>query len=202
MQGLACPRCSTPLQGDLRCKPCDVHFPTLDGVAFLWPEPGAALLDWRNRFNAALANLDHEIGLCNTPSDYPTTRARIDRLEAGLRAYKAQLETLLAPLKLTNAAARELHLALRTALPSHHGIDSYRNLIVRDWSWGAAECQQTAAHIEQVLHQFNPQKPSRVLVLGAGAGRLVYELQTRWQCTQIVALDSNPLLCLVAQQNV
>ena len=62
---LACPRCDkTPLDdgGDhLRCKACDIDFPSIDGIPWLFAEPPAALGEWRARLQFALLQLGHEI---------------------------------------------------------------------------------------------------------------------------------------------
>ena len=44
----------------------------LEGVAWLWPEPGPALLDWRNRFNRHLNELENDSSRLNSKTSLNT----------------------------------------------------------------------------------------------------------------------------------
>ncbi len=200
MHGIACPNCASALNrnahGRWACGSCQIDFPQLGDVPFLWPAPGAALKDWRNRFNHTLAELDtRREAYDQARSDLAATAARLDRMRDGLTTYDAALRSLLAPLGVGEGAGRETYLALRSRLPDHHAVDSYVNLMARDWVWGAAETDAAAGLLDRAV-QTAAATPRHVLVLGAGAGRLAYDLQQRWSCESTVALDSNPLLCL------
>jgi SAM-dependent methyltransferase len=163
----------------------------------LWPEPEAALLDWRNRYNATLADIDDQLAATRSPdATLPSaTRARLLHLRQGYDRYKGELRDLLAPLNVGQALARETHLALRTRLPSHHGVLSYAQNIFRDWSWGNDENKQVASHFAAMLDDLQP--GAKMLVLGAGAGRLAFDLHHAMHFDNTWALDSNPLLCLI-----
>ncbi len=166
----------------------------------MWPQPSAGLLDWRNRFNFALADLDSQItAIPQHSSPLPSTRQRLTCLSQGLQTHQNELQDILAPLRVGETLARETHLALATRLPSHHGILSYTTHIFRDWSWGEEENQLVAGHLVDVLKP-NLGERVRMLVLGAGAGRLAYDLHHKLPGNiDTVALDSNPFLCLVGQ---
>ncbi len=205
MAVLGCPRCEQALnkQADGRygCAACSIQFPilTLNGadVPFLWPEPGAALLDWRNRFNMALADVEQQRALCSVENASGAQLERLTRLSAALSTYEEELKALLAPLKPGEAIAKETHLALRTRLPTHHGVLSYAQNIHRDWAWGEAENAAVAEHLTNVVADAALPDAPRVLVLGCGAGRLAYDLHQRLDASATWALDSNPLLCLI-----
>jgi len=171
-------------------------------VPFLWSEPGAALLDWRNRYNLALAEVEQQ--RANASASSPTgahAQQRIALLKQALARYQIELTTLLKPLNIGEALAKETHLALRTRLPGHHGILSYAQNIHRDWCWGNKENQLTLDHLADAWQQTaGDSKPDNVLVLGCGAGRLAYDLHQRLAPKQTWALDSNPLLCLLGQR--
>ncbi len=201
---LGCPRCEQALNkqadGRFACGACKVQFPNLTlaeaEVPFLWPEPGAALLDWRNRFNAALADIEQQQFLSETAEGDGALADRLARLTAGFETYKQELQALLAPLAVGEAIAKETHLALRTRLPTHHGVLSYAQNIHRDWAWGDDENNAVAAHLAEVLRDAPLPETPRILVLGCGAGRLAYDLR-RQTGGEVWALDSNPLLCLI-----
>jgi len=160
------------------------------------------MLDWRNRYNATLADIDNQLAATQSPDDSlpATTRQRLQLLHRGYARYQGELNTLLEPVKIGQALARETHIALRTRLPSHHGVLSYAQNIFRDWSWGNQENEKVAAHLTTTLGEMAP--GSKVLVLGAGAGRLAFDLHHRLQCETTWALDSNPLLCLIGARMV
>ena len=206
MLGLTCPRCNKQLDkladGNDACTSCKVTFTRLGGrVPFLWSEPGSALLDWRNRYNAALAEIEQQAtDTAQSPEQAtPSTRRRLNHLHAAWSRHHDELTQILDPLNVGAALAKETHLALRTKLPSHHGILSYAPNIHRDWCWGDAENSAVLSCISDALEEVSTQTADiqNILVLGAGAGRLAYDLHNALQPTHTWALDSNPLLCLI-----
>jgi hypothetical protein len=200
---LACPRCDAPLAADgeaWRCAGCAVVFPRVARLPWLFAEPNAALGEWRGRLHFALQKLERErLQVAAALSDTalrPATRARLERLERATRDHGARLRALLAPLELEqHAASYETYLALRTRLPADQGLTTYYANIHRDWCWGDAENEASFETIEAALRAA---PPTRALVLGAGAGRLAYDLHMRTPAAVTVALDFNPLLALVA----
>lgn len=194
---LACPRCGGDLVSSanaLECKPCKVTFPKVGGVPWLWPEPGPALLDWRNRCNRLLGEIESELST-PLPSD---AGSHVLRYQSGLKAYRAQIGKLLEPLKVGELLATEVHNALRTPFAEHHAADSYMQNVFRDWCWGEEETREVTDYLVGVLQAEGAQVQS-IAVLGSGAGRLAWELHHALGAENTVALDSNPLLCLIAE---
>ena len=207
MVSFCCPRCDTVLERQAEaaavCTACKIDFPTLQSasgrVPFLWSEPEACLLDWQNRFNAALADLETQISTTRLiDSAGAATRHRLAHLNTALRRHQQELTDLFSGLHVGDALARETHLALRTKLPSHHGALSYAQNIHRDWSWGDEENDRVLAHLTDALAGIK--QPARLLVLGCGAGRLAYDLHRALRVQETWAVDSNPLLCLLGQR--
>lgn len=203
---LACPRCDkTPLisgEEALHCSACKIDFPFLDGMPWLFAEPEATLAEWRGRMRFALqsqaheaARLDAELG---NEALLPLTRRRLERYKDALLQHSQALQDLMRPLDVQSLGGNyATYLALRTRLPIDQGLNTYYANVHRDWSWGDAENKASIAQLRAVLG--NNTKLGRVLVLGAGAGRLAYDLHTQLDCRQTVALDFNPLLLLVAR---
>lgn len=190
---LACPRCEAALDGG-RCAACRVEFPVLDGAPWLFADPGAAVADWRQRWQLAVARLRGEAAaaeaaLAEAPGE--ATRRRLHTLVSGYRAQSAHLQTLLAPLLRAPAASLETLLALRTRLPPAQDVLSYEANVFRDWVWGEAENDHAR---EAALAALGDRRPGRILVLGAGAGRLAYDLHQSTGAALTVAMDCNPLL--------
>ncbi len=201
---LACPRCTKRLVAGppLRCETCRVDFPDLDGVACLFAEPMAALSEWRTRLHRLLRQWESDAArtahALKQKDLSPLTRRRLEKLVSAQTAHLGELARLTTPLNVGDATtAMETHLALRTRLPPTQGLTTYYANLHRDWCWGDEE---NDASFELVSSALPSPAGSRVLVLGAGAGRLAYDLHTRLAPQTTVALDVNPLLLLAARQ--
>ena len=204
---LACPRCDkTPLEHSdekLRCSACKVDFPSLDGIPFMFAEPQASLGEWRARLQFALQQLSHEVaGLDRELKNEqlrPLTRRRVERYRKAVEQHRRKLQKLLRPIDVQSLHGNyESYLAMRTRLPADQGLNTYYANVHRDWSWGDEENSASLKQIRAVLHDHA--QLGKVLVLGAGAGRLAYDIHMQLECETTVAMDFNPLLMLVAKQ--
>lgn len=204
---LACPRCDkTPLlvkDGAYRCEACKVDFPSIEGMPWMFADPDASLGEWRSRLHMALKQLSHEIAQLdlelNDKSLRQLTRRRVERYKKALDQHRRALQKLLLPLDVQSLSGNyESYLALRTRMPSDQGLNTYYANIHRDWAWGDEENKASLKQIRAVV-QDNAEL-GNTLVLGAGAGRLAYDIHMQLNCTRTVALDFNPMLLLVAQK--
>jgi SAM-dependent methyltransferase/uncharacterized protein YbaR (Trm112 family) len=201
---LACPRCGKSLSTvpTLRCEPCNVAYPEFDGVPFLFSEPTAALADWRARLHRLLRQWESDAARTSRALKqkqlHPLTRDRLEKLATAQTSHVAELAALMEPLNTGGvAAAIETHLALRTRLPPGQGLTTYYSNLHRDWSWGE---QENEASFELVARALPDLTGARILVLGAGGGRLAYDLHTRLSPALTIALDINPMLSLASQR--
>jgi SAM-dependent methyltransferase/uncharacterized protein YbaR (Trm112 family) len=203
---LACPACRQPLgTGETRavCRGCGREFPVLGGLPWLFPDPSAALSDWRGRLRLLTQHLEREASLHRRGLDEPglheLTRRRLEAQASAIAAHSALVQALLEPLGLTGRAERhEVHLALGTRLPLSQGLTNYYPNLHRDWAWGDEENAASLAEIFAVLAAGGA--PARLLVLGAGGGRLAYDLHQSLPVEVTVALDFNPLLAVVGRR--
>lgn len=202
---LQCPGCAA--YGLLRrasawhCAGCETVYPEIDGVPFLFPEPALALGEWRLRQQRLITELRQEASQQREALARTTGAAARNRLKfkaAGLEDHARRLAALLAPLGVEEAApALETQRALGTPLPDAAGLAAYYVNVHRDWCWGTEENE---ASLEAVMASLEPAAPQRVLVLGAGAGRLAYDIHQRLAPRVVVALDVNPLFGLLARR--
>ena len=201
---LACPRTDTALTltDDLWHSAAGaVDYPSFNGVPWLFAEPGIAMAEWQQRFRHADSVLAGDIrqleNALAAPPPSAVTRQRIAQLLSGKQLQRSVVRDLLAPLETVSTAdARPGFLALRTRLPPDQGLNTYTPNIVRDWAeWGKKE---NVGSLEIVTEALGPVAPRRVLVLGAGAGRLTHDLNVALQPDLTVGLDFNPLLMLLA----
>ena len=204
---LACPRCDkSPLDendGSYSCKACKTDFPSVDGIPWLFAEPEASIGEWRNRLQNALTKLSHEISQLDVELKNKDlrqlTRRRTERYRKSVDAHKRALAKLLSPMDVQSLTANyESLLAMRTRLPADQGLNTYYNNVHRDWAWGDEENEASLQQIRAVT-QDNAEL-GNTLVLGAGAGRLAYDIHMQMGATTTVALDFNPMLLLICKQ--
>lgn len=199
-QRFACPRCDHVLDEALHCSACDVRFPTLAGIPWLFAEPNAALAEWRNRLDFTVKHAQRQATACKNALKKSgltiATRHRLEHLAQAHTDHVEELSTLLAPLMdAPLTASIESHLALKTRLPGAQGLVSYAANLHRDWAWGQSE---NDASLDLVAEALGDVSDKRLLVLGAGGGRLAYDLHQRLKPASTTALDYSPLLLLVA----
>ncbi len=201
---LACPRCDAPLEHrsqEYFCTGCKVGFSEFDGIPFLFSEPAAAWNAWRGRINHELARLAAQSEQLKQELDTPglldSSRRRLERLLSASNDQQRRLRTLMASmLGASPPAMRASYLALRTRLPTDQGLNTYYQNLHRDWVWGGDENSRSCELVSSLL----PGESNCMLVLGAGAGRLAYDLHQARDSGQTVALDFNPLLLSVAKR--
>ncbi len=202
---LACPRCDAGLRhypdATFGCGSCGQKFPLLDRVPCLFAEPAATLAEWRQRLQFALEKLGQDsrnlqLELQN-PRLRPLTRERLTNLVQASGDQAQRLAELLAPLALHKAqTGYATHLALQTRLPADQGLTTYYPNIHRDWAWGDTENAESLKLVSSALGPAG--RADSVAVLGAGAGRLAYDLHRHLRPSTTLAVDFNPLLALVA----
>jgi uncharacterized protein YbaR (Trm112 family) len=197
---LACPACGARLTG-AACLACRVDFPSIGGIPWLMPEPRLALADWRGRLHFLLSHYAAEASRRRAsladPGLGPLTRQRLESVAATLDDQSARIRALMKPLGADRRSeALAVHVALGTELPMSQGLSTYYPNLHRDWCWGEAE---NRASLDAVLAALPPgAQPARILVLGAGACRLAYDLHEALRPALTIALDFNPLFLLAA----
>ncbi len=201
---LACPSCGNRLTG-AACLACRIDFPAIGGIPWLMPEPRLALTEWRGRLHHLLTHYAAEAAsqraaLAETGGN-PLTRRRLEHVATALDDQSARLRSLMQPLGIDKRSeAHAVHVALGTELPVNQGISSYYPNLHRDWCWGDVE---NRASLDAVVARIpSGTRPSRLLILGAGAGRLAYDLHQALRPDLTVALDFNPLFLLAASRIV
>ncbi len=203
---IACPRCDkSPLESkedELHCSACKIDFPALNGMPWLFAEPAATLGEWRGRMQFALQKISHESAGIDAELKAkdlrPLTQRRLERYKNALDTHRRSLAKLMQPLDVQSLSGNvESYLALRTRLPIDQGLNTYYANVHRDWSWGDEENAASMKQIRAVLHENSDL--GNVLVLGAGAGRLAYDIHRELDTAMTVAMDFNPMLMLVAQ---
>lgn len=197
----ACPRCATPLT-ETSCSACGAVHPRLGRVPVVLHDAAAA--------HARFAARVREFQL-----DAEQRREQIARALADaelLDATRTRLHAFTRALDVTTATITELVTAAGVLAPApadrehppspagHAPLLDYYEYVFRDWAWGDDENDAHAALVLQGLDGGPP--PRRVLVLGAGAGRLAFDLHRHSAAELTLAIDVNPLPLLVADRLV
>jgi SAM-dependent methyltransferase/uncharacterized protein YbaR (Trm112 family) len=201
---LRCPRCGGAPQSSATfgCAGCGASYPCIDEIPWLFPEPEPALVQWRGRARALLAHLGRQAmqyrGALTDDVARRPTRNRLKLLAQACDDHARRLRAVLAPLAIGDDAANPAtYAALRPTVVAGQGIAGYYANVHRDWCWGEPENEAAFAAVQAAI---GGETPRRVLVLGAGAGRLAYDIHERLEPALTIAADINPLLTFVARR--
>lgn len=125
-----------------------------------------------------------------------TTRNRLRRLYELLDRHHDEVSALY---ESAGVPASDEPIARDERVPGEGNATAYFDQIHRDWGWGTGEPE---AALEIVLDALGDRRPKRMLVLGAGACRLPYELHRAMGIETTVAIDINPLPFFVARRMI
>lgn len=178
-------------------------YPAVDGIPWLLPDPRASLGEWQVRLKHLMQRLEGEAELLKLELKDPglgeLTTKRLRKLLQAKVEHRKTLAEILEPLVLSAAGSEELSQAMNARLPASQKITSYSNNVFRDWAWETNENRLALDAVLAVLPR-EEWTGKRVLILGAGYGRLAYDLHHSTQPVLTVATDINPLMLLVAKR--
>lgn len=186
---LRCPQKGDELkleEGELFSK--DTSYPIFNNIPWLFKNSEFSFLEWGAKITAFIESELRTIkylGILIQGEDKKLTQQRLKRLkeakEKNLQIFHDKLALFLGhqQIKLT---------------PSKQQIYSYFQLIFRDWSW---ESEENATYLEFIKDNTSL-KPKNILVLGAGACGLSYQIAKHFWDAQVIATDHNPFLFFMA----
>lgn len=202
LAAVACPRCDARL--DLRapalfCSRCGRSYPRLGSVPVLLPEPDRFLDIIRDQLRVLDEQIEQTTAALESQARagdvLPLTRARCQALRDASRQQRSELAALLLPLLPQLPAAGE-------GAPSSHGnvpsLLTNIHYLFRDWGWPAAPDDENARTYAAVSRVLGGRPLGSMLVLGAGACRLAYDLHRHGGATETIAVDIDPILLAVA----
>lgn len=215
---LACPVCGeTKIRlTKYKCDSCGSSFFELNGIPCFFPSGGNQLQLW----NHLLATFIEEGEATRNELEAEINKRTISsltkqRLKATLHIHNESHTHLV---KILRQAGLQPHINPSYQHYSTKVFSKYHELALRDWAW--FDRQETNFSYGDRLHDENQialntilkvmksteQKKrrisSRILVIGAGAGRLSWDLHCALQPSMTIALDFNPLLSYVSKSLV
>jgi len=201
---LRCPKTGGVLQRESNQLVCADEganrqvYPLFDGIPWVLPNPSFALVDWQIKISTLYEHLGAEARALAAAASAETrsqTRARLDRLAFAKKAFGQQIAEITQPLLQSPPSAQLLQATLPDQAPRLQTVLSYEANIYRDWVWGQAE----NAHARDIMLKMAPNAPpEKLLMVGIGAGRLLYDIHNAITPKMSIGTDINPFLMLSA----
>lgn len=173
----------------------------------MFPDPELAHLEWSARYKGFLQQVSNEHNSLNRAlNDTRLTtvgRQRVKHTLSAKREHRRQVSNLLEPVGLdADDLVPAMTHVLEKSLPKNQGLLSYHDNVFRDWAWNNGENDALLSGVEGLLAADQRDSLGAMLTLGAGAGRLSYDMHRRFSPDTSVLLDLNPLLLSLAAKVV
>jgi hypothetical protein len=198
LQCMSCPRCASPIDATaavIRCDECGQNYPRLGEIPVMLADPESWIALWRVQLEVVQRQAETQLGAVEAQLAYgdalPSTVARCKAMVVPARQQIADVRAVLGPL--LPIAARQLEERATIKSP----IDQIHYLF-RDWGWNEGKHAENETSTSAIERALKGAPVGRMLVLGAGASRLAYEVHLRCGASETVALDLDPLLLTVA----
>ncbi|MEM8500056.1 MAG: hypothetical protein AAF542_18690 [Pseudomonadota bacterium] len=187
---LRCPDSGEPLSiadGCLRSS-CSSYQMIDQHIACLYPNAAITRLQWGSKIKHFLTTEREHLKQMQQLAqncELANTRQRITMQHEARHKNLALMQKMLASWIPKNA----LPIA-----PSSQQIESYFELLFRDWCWG----DELQPYINYCVSSVARHATQRILVLGSGAGGLSYHLANALVKADVVSVEHNPFLALAS----
>lgn len=195
---LACPRCGGGIAPGPRCVPCGITYPVLEDVPALFADPEAKLWEWRGLAALAFADMerDEERHRAAAAGALDTlTRQRLRRVLDAKVLFRESVQGVLEPLMTARVATVDAMRLLLGKQAASQTLLGYVANVYRDWGWAHTDENRVSADLVRAAI---PGSPKSLLVLGAGACRLPYDLHALLGAERTIVTDINPFYLLLA----
>lgn len=207
---LACPRCGADCDGGLkaneqRCHNCGQEFFDLAGMPCWFSAGKIQLTLWQSLYGIALEQAEKNFAVAEQeiPAYDLLPRART-RMQLAQKANRQIIEDVK---DLLSDAGLDAKIAPEFANYDASRMLQYFELLLRDWAWDEVipttenENQRELNRIRQALEK-SEVTLGHTLIMGAGAGRLSWDIHCELDPTTTLALDTNPVLISAAHRLV
>ncbi len=206
LHAVLCPRCSADLDlgaPTLRCRRCGQVYPRLGCIPVLLSQPLAYLASCRRQLDRLEGQVERTVRdireQLQAADVLPLTRKRcettIDAIAGQLADVRAILEPGLPAVPRPETRPPRGTPARAEAAPAtlHHLPYLYR-----DWGWPSEPDGENERALSMVEEMLGDAGPGRMLVMGAGACRLAYDIHQRHPDSEIMVMDLDPVLFATA----
>jgi uncharacterized protein YbaR (Trm112 family)/SAM-dependent methyltransferase len=203
LTGALCPACRCDLlvsaaDEAIACAECRRSYPRVGRIPVLLPAAEQHVALWRRQLGLLLQQGERTLGALTEAAREPglaePTRARLAALGRAAKSQVDDVASVLSP-ALGGPLAPE-----GAGLP--RGVVEYIAYLYRDWGWPAAGYVENEAALAELARLLGARALGRMLVFGAGACGLAYELHRRHGASQTVALDIDPYLLVIGERVV
>lgn len=191
-----CPQCGGPLDEDFRCLACGQSYPSVASIRVLLANPVGHVNNWRAQLGFILeqgAETKRALELqAGEPDIGEATRTRLRALARAVADQVADAASVIAP-------------ALGGPLPPREdagvprGATDYMSYLFRDWAWSDGHDPETERSLAAIRRVTSGRDLGRMLVLGAGACRLAYDLHVHGPAAETAVVDVDPYLLIIAE---
>ncbi|MEM6290039.1 MAG: methyltransferase domain-containing protein [Myxococcota bacterium] len=183
-----------------KCSECRRQGGVAGGIAVLCDDPVAMLEDWGRQRAAFVADTrataDAVLAQLAGQDLHARTRARLELVYDRMVKHGTQLNALFERAGVKSVKEK---LSLEARVPGEGVATAYFDQVHRDWGWND-ESDEPGAALEAVMSVVGDARPSTMLVLGAGACRLPYDLHCRLNVSTTIAVDINPVPFFIARR--
>lgn len=205
---LRCPNCGGHVEkvraGEIECAGCKTDFFSLGTTVCMFPAGRHQKTLWEHQAAVMQASGDHSLSyIQEAMSRYDLTSSTRQRLLDNHHALELSQNTTLALLRDVGIRA-QFNEQMKHVDPGN--LTEYWDLILQDWAWDRClnseyTANENTAARDRILSVAKSQpQPKKLLVLGAGAARLSWDLHCHLNPECTIALDSNPLMLSVAER--
>jgi hypothetical protein len=193
---VVCPLCRARLDASFVCAACGQAYPNVASVRVLLAPAAAHVEHFRKQLGLVLQQgaetkrvLEARAEEANVAAG---TRTRLRALARGLSDQVGEIAAVVGP-----ALGGPLPPDERVGFP--RGALDYLCYLHRDWGWADGHDEECARSLSAIRRVTEGRELGRMLVLGAGACRLAYDLHVHLGATQTAVVDIDPFLLLPAE---
>jgi hypothetical protein len=193
---VVCPRCRQRLDAGWECTPCGERYPSLSSVRLLLSPAATHVARFRQQLGLVLYQGIETTRALEAQASEPnlgeSTRKRLRSLACALAEQVEDIVSVLVP-----ALDGPLPPDDRVGFP--RGALDYLCYLHRDWAWADGQDEEVQRSLAALRRTTGARPLGRVLVLGAGACRLAYDLHVHLGATQTAVVDVDPFLLVIAE---
>lgn len=206
---LRCANCSGELefeQGDevsIRCTSCVARYFTLGDTVCIFPNGMYQKVLWQHQLGLMVDTGRRGLAtLHESASRYDLSQHTRRRVQEHIEAVSLSQDSTIS-LMADVGIEPQIHESLQGAQAPD--LAEYWELMLRDWVWdrctnSAYSADENREALERVLSVNDNEKPQAVLVVGAGSGRLSWDVHRALNPDCTIALDTNPVMLSVADR--